>query len=323
MFGSQEEKDLDPFPDPTAHPSAFLRMVSMRSSWGRRIIPTDVFDIDLEDLINPYNRFTLLTYHPDQFIEWLGGNGLLATDVRCDVEGCRKECRLNRRTSSIDGYSWRCRPGGEHEHSLRKFSFFSHSHLYLQDIFLFVMGYAERNGSLGRLACWSGINYSSTSIDWGVFIREMFMAYVHRLLQNDMLSGEVEIDESQFGRKVKANKGNPQKGRKVWVVGLVQRSNNNILLFPVDDRTKTTLHWIVCRYVRRGSKIYTDEWAAYGGLQELGYEHFSVSHKHSYRVDYVNVSNGEVESCTTNRVEGSWKQAKVRYYYICRLTMLE
>jgi hypothetical protein len=42
-----------------------------------------------------------------------------------------------------------------------------------------------------------------------------------------------------------------------------------------------------------------------------------VSHKHSFRVDYLNKSTGEVEKCSTNRIEGAWKHAKVRKLMNC------
>ena len=105
------------------------RMVYLRSTWAQRKQPEDVRDIALDDLINPHNRFILMNYPEENFIEWLGFNGLLATDMVCSYKTCGKECRVNTRESSIDGYSWRCRPGGRHEHSIRKYSFFAHSHL--------------------------------------------------------------------------------------------------------------------------------------------------------------------------------------------------
>ena len=36
------------------------------------------------------------------------------------------------------------------------------------------------------------------------------------------LSGDVEIDESLFGRKVKYHRGNPHVGCKIWVFGMIE-----------------------------------------------------------------------------------------------------
>ena len=299
------------YPDPRQDPDGFRRKVYDNSSWANRLITNDIMDIEIEDLDNPHNRFELLRFHPHCFMEWLGANSLLATSIVCPVGECRKLCTINARESAIEGFSWRCRPGGLHEHSVRKYSFFSHSHLLLQDIFLFLCSYAEQNGTLRRIALWSGVDYARTAVDWGGFIRDMFVQWVHDLMQNSKLSGEVEVDESLFGRKVKAHRGNPKKGRQVWVVGLVERRTNNLLLFPVDDRTKDTLHGIIERHVVPGSKVYTDGWKGYYGLNAAGFKHFTVNHKHSFRVGYYNAETGATERVHTNRIEGAWKHAKV------------
>ena len=49
------------------------------------------------------------------------------------------------------------------------------------------------------------------------------------------LRGDVEVDESCFGSRSKYNRGQ-QRGMKVWIVGLVERSSNRIILYPVDNR---------------------------------------------------------------------------------------
>jgi hypothetical protein len=46
---------------------------------------------------------------------------------------------------------------------------------------------------------------------------------------------DVEIDESLFGRKVKYNRDNPTTTR-IWIFAMVQRSINQIVMFPVDNR---------------------------------------------------------------------------------------
>ena len=50
------------------------------------------------------------------------------------------------------------------------------------------------------------------------------------------LLGEVHIDESAFGQKVKYHRGE-KKGTSVWILGLVEKKTNTLLLFPVPGRT--------------------------------------------------------------------------------------
>ena len=122
--------------------------------------------------------------------------------------------------------------------------------------------------------------------------------------------GDVEIDESLFGRRCKYHHGNPHVGLKVWIFGVVERSSNRLLLFPVDQRDAETLIPIIRKHVRPGSRIFSDSWGAYGELNQLGYEHFSVSHKHTFQKEYQNVRTKEIVKVNTNTIEGAWKHAK-------------
>jgi transposase-like protein len=58
----------------------------------------------------------------------------------------------------------------------------------------------------------------------------------------------------------------------------------------VPDVQKTTLHAEVHRHVERGSSVFTDQWAAYRGL-EAHFEHQTVDHVKGY-VDGAAHTNG-------------------------------
>ena len=130
--------------------------------------------------------------------------------------------------------------------------------------------------------------------------------------QHDQLSGVVEINEWVFGRRIKYHVGNPYAGMTIWILGLIERGTNRLLLFPVDDRVGPTLTDIIRLYVAPGTRIFTDGWTGYNQLGAMGYEHFSVIHKHAFRVYYRNIITGEVICCHTNTIEGRWKHTKVR-----------
>jgi len=82
-----------------------------------------------------------------------------------------------------------------------------------------------------------------------------------RDIRDVKLQGEVEIDESLFGRRTKYHRGDPH-GLKVWVFGMVERSTNRVKLFPVDTRDATTLMTLIKDYIAPGSNVITDGWAA-------------------------------------------------------------
>ena len=50
-----------------------------------------------------------------------------------------------------------------------------------------------------------------------------------------MFDGDVDIDESLFGKKVKYHKGKVC-GMDVWVFGIFHRESKVFILFPVDKR---------------------------------------------------------------------------------------
>ena len=60
-----------------------------------------------------------------------------------------------------------------------------------------------------------------------------------------------------FGRKCKYHKGR-DTGTKVWLFGLVEKSSNRIILYPVQNRSKNTLVPLIKRHVEEGSTVYSD-----------------------------------------------------------------
>lgn len=284
------------------------RVVSERSTWATRMPGEMVLQLQIEDLVNPFNFFTLLMSPPGNFYQWMADNGLLASKLTCHQ--CKSECKIYPRPRNCDGFSWRCLANKNHEFSIRKFSFFFRSHLYIQDILMFIYKYSEESSIL-QCAIATGVGYRRTAVDWASFIRDLFLQWVHDTLPTMMLEGTIEIDESLFGRKVKYHRGDPQPGMDIWVFGLVERGSNRTILLPVDNRKAETLIPLVQRFVKPGSTVYSDGWSAYAGLGAAGYRHFSVVHKHAFRVVYVNEETGAVENVHTNTMEGAWKHAKV------------
>ena len=149
-------------------------------------------------------------------------------------------------------------------------------------------------------------------MQWAVYIREVLKEYVQQYVKTVKFEGIVEIDKSCFGRKVKHHRGNP-RGNQLWVVGLVERSSNRIILYPVDNRNVETMRLIITTHIKPGSRILTDGWAAYNWLNNAGYKHFNVIHKHTFTQQYKNTQTGEVIATHTNTIEGAWQHCKERF----------
>ena len=64
----------------------------------------------------------------------------------------------------------------------------------------------------------------------------------------------------------------------MWLFGMVERSTNHLVLYPVEDRTRKALLPIIQRHVTPESRIFSDGWSAYLCLNDVGYER----HKHTF-----------------------------------------
>ena len=89
-----------------------------------------------------------------------------------------------------------------------------------------------------------------------------------------------------------------------WVLGGVERTEERrIFLVSVERRDATTLLSIIQDKVAPGSIIYTDCWAAYGGIpslvddngQPLDLQHFTVNHSLHFRDPITRVHTNTIE----------------------------
>ncbi|KAG2206083.1 hypothetical protein INT47_003732 [Mucor saturninus] len=110
----------------------------------------------------------------------------------------------------------------------------------------------------------------------------------------------VEIDESKFGKR-KHNRGHRVDG--VWVVGGVEKTaERKMFLTTVEKRNKPVLERVISRFVKPGSIVRTDCWAAYNGLSLLDIQivHQTVNHSEGFNINGIH----------TNTIEGSWNGIK-------------
>lgn len=289
-------------------------------SYQKRI--NEVNDIDFRDFVTPWNFFAVFLSDDRVVIKWLQEHGLLLNNMYCiRCNNADLPMRLQTRKSCIDGVTWRCVYG--HELSIRRNSFFEKSHISLRDIMLFVYEFLKHQ-TLWKTSLQTNFSYRSTAVDWANFVRDIFRQYTNDVVFNMKFSGDIEVDESIFGRRSKNNMG-ARKGCRVWIVGIVERSSKRIILYPVECRPEEVLIRLIDTHVEKGSRIYTDGWAAYGKLNEHGYQHFTVIHSYQFTRKYVNIKTGEEVICHINSVEGAWAHAKKHFRTIngCSLSTFE
>jgi len=144
--------------------------------------------------------------------------------------------------------------------------------------------------------------------------RELGFSYntVHRLFtlireciyrstsEDDLLSGEIEADESYFGGRKKGKRGRGARS-KIPVFGILER-NGKVKVEVVKDVKSETLLKETIKKVKRGSLIYTDKFKSYDGLVMYGFRHERIDHSKRF-------ANGKVY---INGIEGFWSYAKGR-----------
>ncbi len=159
--------------------------------------------------------------------------------------------------------------------------------------------------------CKNGISSCEVARDLSVTQKSAwFMMHRIRLALQDKdggkLGGEVEIDETFIGglaRNMHASKRREKiqgtGGRdKVAVLGILKR-HGKVRTSIVPNVQRETLHAKVRGNVRRGSKLFTDAWTSYTGLN-ADYVHSVIDHAKAYAVENVH----------TNGLENYWSLLK-------------
>jgi len=114
----------------------------------------------------------------------------------------------------------------------------------------------------------------------------------------EILDGEVELDESYFGGKRKGKRGRGAAG-KVVVFGILKR-HGKVYTAVVDDTKTSTLMPIISRKIKPDSVVYTDSYSAYNALDVSRFHHHRINHSTHF---------GEGKN-HINGIENFWNQAK-------------
>lgn len=278
---------------------------------GRPPATTSIVDanerIRIQDIRNEIWRFGELYIElntKDNAIRWCARHRLVKNTMPCTQ--CNALCTFNRHANSLDGWRWRCqacRVGV----TVRKNSFFSRSHLTLQEIVIIIYCWAHDTPQL-TLMHETQIS-KHTAIDWSNFMREECDNWLQRNaseLGGLDANGQqivVEIDESKYFHR-KYDRGTWREGH--WVFGGIERESGKCFMVVVQDRAAATLEQLIEEHILPGTHIMSDGWRGYRNVSLLRngvYDHSVVIHER-YFVDPIDRENH------TQNCENMWMRAK-------------
>ena len=129
-------------------------------------------------------------------------------------------------------------------------------------------------------------------------IRQVIAAQLD-LQAEEMLGGEIELDESYFGGTRKGKRGRGAAG-KVIVFGILKRGDRVYTKVIADTKARTLMP-IIMRKIAPDSIVYTDCYRSYNALDVSGFHHHRINHSTHFAEQKTNHING---------IENFWSQAK-------------
>lgn len=202
---------------------------------------------------------------------------------------------------SCKGGKYRCKNTGKY-FTVKTGTMFDATKISLQKWFLAVWLVTSHKKGISSLQLGRDIGISQKAA-W--FLLQRIRTCL--LVENDSeLEGIVEVDETFVGgknknrhkdKKVPMSQGRSFKD-KIPVLGMLQRGGK--LTCRVIDNTKIqSIQPLVRRFIKPASRLISDEWLGYRGLDAI-YDHKVVDHS---KKEYVNLQDNSIHS---NSIEGFW-----------------
>lgn len=280
----------------------------------------------------PLNLMTL-TLNKLKTVEWLMQVGFFK------APNCPKRCRImslhNKGPECSDGVVFIC-GNCKDEVSIRKSTIFFQRKLSIVEMTRMTFVHFLERHTIRRIIQETGGSKPSI-ISLFKSIRNCISFYVRHLYSlsqlgrnmareinpngNFLLTPAVEADESMFMHlPLEEREEGEEEGEEgeeefqeevhriqVWCVGVIDRATKEIVVKVVQDRTQETLIGFLRHYVATNTtnansrtRIYTDGWPSYNGLENFGYSHHSIPHVEGF---------GEGTE-TTNQIESLWGELK-------------
>lgn len=240
------------------------------------------------ELVQHFNSEQICTDYLEQ-LRW-NGNVISPFDENSKVYKCA-------------GNKYKCKNTGKY-FNVRTGTMFDDTKMPLQKWYMAIYLVASHKKGISSYQLGRDLNITQKSA-WFLLHRIRY-AFGHENFQNE-LGNIVEADETYVGGKEKNKHNNKKVGgtqgrsvkEKTAVLGMLER-DGNVKAIQVENTKSETIAPILLNNIKVGSKLMTDEWWGYRGMNAI-YDHQIVKHAYS---EYV---RGNVH---TNTIEGFWSLFK-------------
>lgn len=231
-------------------------------------------------------------------LQWCARRGLIRNTLIC--ANCLHICTFQKYSRGIDLYRWVCSRCGSKK-SLREGSFFSRSHLQIQQILVMVYIWCC-DDSQHQMSREAQVKDKNIIGEWCKFMRDectAWLSYMYLGLGGTDENGEaivVEINEPKYYHR-KHRRGHHGEG--YWVFGGIERESGKCFLVELPNNKTETLIACIIDHFLPGTYIVSGNWASHANIERIDqgiYQHTVVDPNDSF----THIKN----------VENLWKQVE-------------
>ncbi|XP_068205419.1 male abnormal protein mab-31-like [Palaemon carinicauda] len=255
---------------------------------------------------NPWTFIHEFWLNTPNALEYLRAHGVLPISVICKY--CHLPCSLRQEANMF--YCGRYvrvqkkkRKQCPYSVSLFKGTFLENARVPAWKIVLFANHFIQKSWDHSTVI--RTLHFSTrTSVDWRSFCSEVTLNWLYT---QEPIGGPdiiVEIDETFFVKR-KYHRG--RQLSQVWLFGGIERLSKKKFIIPLhkegQDRSAETLIPLIRQYIKAGSVIMSDGWAAYKTLSNKGYIHKVINHSENF----VDPNDPSIH---TQTIERQWRNVK-------------